>query len=560
MFQAEDTYQFLWLLLIIPIGILVWLAISWKKKTLKKMGDGHLVRQLFKGYSSSKFLLKALLPLIAMAFLTLALVNYRKADDSEKIKLNGTDLIIALDVSNSMLAKDVQPSRLEKAKLFIGKLIDQLNGNRVGLVVFAGNAYPQMPLTTDASAAKLFLGSISPDLVPTQGTNISEALKLADRMLNTQEKKYKSVLLISDGEDHDEDADATAKQLKEHGVVINTIGIGSPDGAQLYDPSTNDVKRDAEGNIVISKLNEKALQDLASITGGKYQLLGETETAVKNILAQLDGMDKHAITDTTFTNYKTYFYWFVLIAMVLLVLELLLSEKKKKMVIQINAPAKKAAVAMLLLIATNVFSQKENDIIRKGNEAYKKQQFDAASKDYAEALKQDNNNPTASFNLGNTWYKAGKFDTAAQQYDALANNSHNKDIQANSYYNKGVSLIKDKKIKEAIDAFKQSLKVDPSDEDTRQNLQKALKEMQKQQPPPPQNKQDKKKQDEKKPPPPPKEDKKKDKNEDQPPPQSKLSKKEAEEKLQALREEEKKLKQKMDQQKQPASRRTDKDW
>ncbi len=559
MFQAEDTYQFLWLLLIIPIALLVWLAIRWKNTTLKKMGDGHLIRQLFKGYSPQKFLLKALLPLIAMALLAVALVNYRKADDSEKIKLNGTDLIIALDVSNSMLAKDVQPNRLEKAKLLIGKLIDRLNGNRVGLVVFAGNAYPQMPLTTDASAAKLFLGSISPDLVPTQGTNISEALLLADRMMNTQEKKYKSILLISDGEDHDEDADATAKQLKEHGVVINTIGIGSPDGAQLYDPNTNDVKRDAEGNVVVSKLNEKALQDLAAATGGTYQLLGETETAVKNTLAELDNMDKKAITDTTFTNYTTYFYWFVLVAMVLLIIELLMPEKKKNATPAKVKPAKKAIAAMLLLFATTAFSQKENDAIRKGNDAYKKQQFDVASKDYAEALKENNNNPTANFNLGNTWFKAGKYDTAAQQYDALANNAHDKSLQAKSYYNKGVSLIKDKKLKEAIDAFKQSLKVDPSDEDSRQNLQKALKELQKKQPPPPQNKQDKKKQDEKKPPPP-KEDKKKKDNGEQPPPQSKLNKKEAEQKLQALREEEKKLKQKMDQQKQPANRRTDKDW
>jgi Ca-activated chloride channel family protein len=559
MFQAEDTYQFLWLLLIIPIGLLVWLAISWKNKTLKKMGDGHLVRQLFVGYSSQKFMLKAILPLIAMVFLALALVNYRKADDSEKIKLNGTDLMIVLDVSNSMLAKDVQPNRLEKAKLLIGKLIDQLNGNRVGLIVFAGNAYPQMPLTTDASAAKLFLGSISPDLVPTQGTNISEALLLADRMMNSEEKKYKSILLISDGEDHDADAEITAKQLKDHGVIINTIGIGSPEGAQLYDPATNDVKRDAEGNIVISKLNEKALQDLAAATGGSYQLLGETETAVKNILAQLDSMDKKAITDTTFTNYKTYFYWFVAVSMVLLLMELFISEKKKKEGTKMNKPAKKAMVAAMLLMTVTAFSQKENDIIRKGNEAYKKQQFDVASKDYAEALKQNNNNATANFNLGNTWFKAGKYDTAAQQYDALANAPHSdKSIAAKSYYNKGVSLVKDKKLKEAIDAFKQSLKVDPSDEDSRQNLQKALKELQKQQPPPPQNKQDKKKQDEKKPPPP-KEDKKKNDGE-QPPPQSKLNKKEAEQKLQALREEEKKLKQKMDQQKQPGARKTDKDW
>lgn len=558
MFQAENTYQFLWLLLMLPIALVVWLVIAWKNKTAQIIGDQKLIKQLFAAYSPKKFLLKAILPLAAMLLLVIALVNFRKPDSSEKIKLTGTDLMIALDVSNSMLAKDVQPNRLEKAKLLIGKLIDQLNGNRVGLIVFAGNAYLQMPLTTDASAAKLFLGSISPDLVPTQGTNISEALLLADRSLNTEEKKYKSVLLISDGEDHDEDAEVTAKQLKEHGVIINTIGIGSPTGSQLFDANTNDVKRDAEGNIVISKLNEKNLQDLAASTGGNYQLLGETESAVKNILADLNGMDKRTISDTTFTNYATYFYWFVLVAVLLLLIEMFTSEKKK-MIVKLPQVAKNiVGLILIMLVSYSSFSQKENDDIRKGNDAYKKQQFDVATKDYEAALKQNNSNATATFNLGNTWFKAGKYDTAAQQYDALANNP-DKGMQAKSYYNKGVSLVKDKKVKEAVDAFKQSLKADPSDEDTRQNLQKALKEMQKQPPPPPQNKKDKKKQDEKKPPPPPKEDKKKDDNQ-QPPPQSKLNKKEAEQKLQALREEEKKLKQKMDAQKQPSSRQIGKDW
>ncbi len=543
------------------------------------MGDHGLVQQLIATYSHKKFLLKALLPLAALILLVLALVNFRKPDSSEKIKLSGTDLMIALDVSNSMMAKDIQPNRLEKAKLLISKIIDQLEGNRLGLVVFAGNAYLQMPLTTDASAAKLFLSTINPDIIPLQGTNIGEALLLCNRSLSVQEKKYKSILLISDGEDHDDAAIATAKELKDKGVIINTIGVGSPAGSPIMDATSGEYKRDDQGNAVVTKLNERALEDIAAQTNGSYQLLNDATDAANKIASQVSAMDKKQITDSSLTNYSSYFWIFVVLATLLLTIELLVTEKKKMTQTKqpalqkaaiINTPAsekfsKTASVILLLLCSfSNAFAQKENELVRKGNDAYKEQKFDEASKRYEEALKQNNTNKTAVFNLGNTKYKSGKFEEATKQYEALAANKTDKQLLAKSLYNKGVSLLKQQKLPEAIEALKQSLKANPADEETRENLQKALNEQQQQKK---EDKKDDKKKDDKKEEK--KEQEKKDKKEQekkdekeqqQEQPKPKISKENAEQKLQALRQEEKKLQQRLNQKQKVNSKQPEKDW
>jgi tetratricopeptide (TPR) repeat protein len=555
----ENLYHLLWLLALLPAGALLYTAIRWKRQLKEKLGDSRLVANLFAGYSPARFLWKGVLVLAAITCLALALANLRRPDSSEKVKLSGTDLMIALDVSNSMLATDIQPSRLEKAKLLIGKLIDKLQGNRIGLVVFAGNAYLQMPLTTDASAVRLFLSTISPNIVPYQGTNISEALQVCNRSLNTQEKKYKSILLISDGEDHDQGTEKTAEQLKSDGVVINTVGIGSPQGSTLFDPNTNQLRRDEQGNAVISKLNEADLQKIASLTNGAYTLLSNADDAANTIAQELATMDQKPITDTTLTNFTSYYEWFVLLAVVALLAELLLTEQKKK------GLKMKGATLSLFLIGASVpgFSQKEVKQVRSGNEAYRKQNFEQAGKDYQAALKVNGGSKAAAFNLGNTLYKSGKYDEATQQYEGLRGGAEDKRLQAQTLYNKGLSQVRQQKLDEAIQSFKQSLRLNPADEETRENLQKALNEKKQQEQ---QQQKQQQKQDEDK-----KDDQKKDKKEQKQPndpkqdqqpqqPQPKINKQDAEQKLQALRQEEKKLQQKLSD-RQPANRRQpEKDW
>ncbi len=556
----ENTYHFLWLLLLIPAGALLYITIRWKQQLKKGLGDSRLVAGLFASYSPTNFLLKGLLVLFAIALLTMALVNPRRPDNSEKIKLSGTDLMIALDVSNSMLAQDVQPSRLDKAKLLIGKLIDRLQGNRIGLVVFAGDAYLQMPLTTDASAVRLFLSNVNPGLAPYQGTNISEALQLCNRSLNTQEKKYKSVLLITDGEDHDKTTLETTEKLKQEGVVINTVGVGSPEGANIIDPVTGQPRRDEQGAIVVSKLNQADLQKIAATTNGTYILLSDADVAATEIAKQLSTMDQKPITDAALTNYTSYYYWFVLLAALSLTAEILMSETRRRR----NKMKPVTALLLILFSSSQAFAQNETPQVRKGNDAYRKQDFGNAAKDFEAALKTNSNSNTASFNLGNTRFKTGKYDEAARQFETLGNHTADKQLQAQSLYNKGLAQVRQQKLDEAIQSFKQSLRLNPTDEETRENLQKALNEkrqqeqQKKQEKKDEQKKKDDKKDKDKQPDKQDKQDPKNDKQQQQPPP--KINKQDAEQKLQALRQEEKKLQQKLNERRQTNVRQPEKDW
>jgi Ca-activated chloride channel family protein len=303
-------------------------VVRWKRTTIKKIGDEKLIRQLINGYSPRKFRYKFYLVLVAFVLTAMGVSNLQYPKEVEQINRQGVDVMIALDVSRSMMAQDIQPNRLERAKQLTSKLIDRLSNDRVGLVLFAGRAYLQMPLTTDHSAAKMYVNTASVNAVPTQGTVIGEALALCNTAFEEKQKKFKAVILITDGEDHDESAVEVAKKMAEEGVLLHTIGVGTSSGIQLTDPETNQVKRDNMGVPVFTKLNEKELIDLAQIGNGQYQMLMDTEAAVTKILNQVNEMEKRTITDNTMMNYRSFFQWFIAAAIVLLMLDLLISERK----------------------------------------------------------------------------------------------------------------------------------------------------------------------------------------------------------------------------------------
>jgi Ca-activated chloride channel homolog len=243
MLRFEHT-EYLWTLAGIPLlVVLYFFVLWWKRKTARKIGDPELVKELIKNYSPPKFAGKFLLMLTAFAACAFAAGGLKKPQGNQQTTRNGIDVVLAIDVSKSMLAQDIKPNRLERAKLLLGKLIDRLGNHRVGLVVFAGRAYIQMPLTADQNAARLYLSSVNTDMVPTQGTVIGDALKMSYAAFAAKEKKYKAVVLLSDGEDHDESAGKIAEAMAADGVVINTVGIGSPDGSTIIDEATNEVKR-----------------------------------------------------------------------------------------------------------------------------------------------------------------------------------------------------------------------------------------------------------------------------------------------------------------------------
>jgi Ca-activated chloride channel family protein len=321
--------EYLFGLGILPILILSFLMLlQWKKNVVRKIGDLGLVKQLVKSFSPVKYAIKFSLALLACAAVVLGAANLQKRGTTENVTRKGVDIMLVLDVSKSMLADDIKPSRLEKAKQFLTKLLDRLKEDRTGLILFAGRAYLQMPLTTDQGAAKMYIQNAGPDQVPTQGTVISEALQMAGHAFNNKEHKYKAIVLISDGEDHDPDAAKVAKQLADDGVMINTVGIGSPEGSTIIDPVTKELKKDENGQAVISKLNEEELNNLANLTNGIYIRLDNMDDALITLSQRLDGIEKRSLTDTEFVNYQSYFQWFLGLAIFLLLIEFFMPERK----------------------------------------------------------------------------------------------------------------------------------------------------------------------------------------------------------------------------------------
>ncbi len=322
--------QLLWLLAAIPLFIIFFIGyLAWKRRAARKMGDARLVKELYKNHSRFKTIIKFFLLIIAFAAGCIAIANPRKLSETVNDVRKGIDVVIALDVSNSMLATDVVPNRLTKAKQLITQLINKMPDNRIGLVLFAGNAYLQLPLTYDHGSANLFLTTADPGLIKAQGTAISEALQISDRAFATSSERYKSIILISDGETHDEGALLKTQELATKGVMINTVGLGSTGGAAIVDPLTKLSKKDAAGNTIISKLNEEILQQIADTTKGKYIHLEDPASATTEIITQLSTADKKALLDTSLLSYQSFYTWLAIPMLLFLLIEIFFPDRKK---------------------------------------------------------------------------------------------------------------------------------------------------------------------------------------------------------------------------------------
>jgi Ca-activated chloride channel family protein len=535
------------------LALLFYMLITWKKKTKLRIGDPALVGQLVRNFSPLRFGIKAALALLALATVVMGAANFQRPGAMENIKRQGVDVMMVLDVSKSMLARDIKPSRLEKAKQLLMRLNDKLDNDRIGLVLFAGRAYLQMPLTTDHGAARMYIQDASPDVVPTQGTVIGEALKMANTSFNSKERKYKAILLVSDGEDHDPEALKDARILAADGVMINTVGIGSPEGSPIADPVTGELKKDEQGNTVISKLNEAELQQLADVSRGHYIRLDNVDDALITETQQLEEVEKKALSDAEFIDYKSYFQWFLGIALVLLLVEYFLPERrlqKLRMAVWISVLLTGASMS------TSAQGTKEDALIRSGNRFYKKKQLDQSQQQYEEAVRKAPESPTANYNLGNAQFRKNNYADAANSYgNSVEHSANDKAMQEKGLYNQGVALIKQQKLQESIEAWKKALRLNVNDEDARENLQKALMQLKQQQQQQQEKKKDQKKEEKK--------EEKKDQQQEpqQPKPQpSRLNKQQVEQYLKTLQQKEKEIQDKMNQNKVKAPSQPEKDW
>jgi Ca-activated chloride channel family protein len=328
MFFEEKIY-FYGLFAVVLVLFLFIRDIHQKKIIFKRVGTGQLIQERIKQYSHKKFLLKHILLLSALTVLLFCVANLQSIGGTTNITRNGVDMICMLDVSKSMLAGDVAPSRLERAKHFLIALQEKLQDQKVGLILFSGNAYVQMPLTADGANAKLLIENASPSSVPSSGTKIEEALALCQKAFETKDKRYKVALLISDGENHEHDSKPMAKRLRDSGIVAYTIGIGTKEGATIPDLENNDFKKDKDGKTIITKLEEEGLKDIASITNGKYFHFTTTNEVVQKISNDLASMHTKKITDKSFMRYTTYYHWFAITAFLLMVVSFFISNAKK---------------------------------------------------------------------------------------------------------------------------------------------------------------------------------------------------------------------------------------
>ncbi|MES2140438.1 MAG: VWA domain-containing protein [Bacteroidota bacterium] len=339
MFQLENKY-FLYALSLVPVFIIIyWLVNRWRKKALAAYGDVSIVKQLIPDVSVSKRIWKFILFTLAFVMVIVGIVNPQVGTKLEEVKRKGADLMICLDVSNSMKAEDLQPNRLEKAKQAISRLINKLEGDRIGIIVFGGEAYVQLPITTDYSAAKLFLESINTDMIPTQGTAIGTAIDLAIESFGKDEGKNKAIVIITDGENHEDDAIKTAELAAEKGIAIHTIGMGSAEGAPIPVYKNNvreSFRKDKDGNTVVTKLNEPALQEIAAAGNGIYVRASNSDAGLNSVLDEVSKLEKKQFESKMYSDYEDRFQWFVAAALVLLLIELFLTERKSKIYQRLN--------------------------------------------------------------------------------------------------------------------------------------------------------------------------------------------------------------------------------
>lgn len=332
-FQFQYMF-FIWLAAALIIFLLLFITIKkWKRRVVKRIGQPSLVKAMVQRYSPRRFTFKFILICLAFIMGVLAVMNLRKPGGSDGIRREGIDLVFALDVSKSMLAEDIQPNRLERAKQFISKMMDAMPDSRIGLIWFAGKAYVQMPLSADHGAAQMFVQEASPDAVPVKGTVISDALRESLNAFGERDTKYRAIVLISDGEDHDEEALNLSKELAGRGLMINTVGIGSPNGSFIPDDSTRGGNKiDIETGVeIISRLNEKELKQIASNTNGIYVHLENSDDAVKKIKSNLSQIATRVTGDTNLMSFSYYFWVFVGLMVVLLVWEQLLPEGRRRL-------------------------------------------------------------------------------------------------------------------------------------------------------------------------------------------------------------------------------------
>ena len=486
--------DYLFLLAILPVLIAFYIfALIRKRKALKKMGNPELIAQLMPDVSPKRQHLKFWLLFGAIAAMIFVIAGPQFGSKLETVKRNGVEIMVCLDVSNSMLAQDVTPSRLEKAKQMLAKLTDGFTNDKIGLIVFAGEAYTQLPITSDYISAKMFLSSINPSMVTTQGTAIGTAINLAVRSFTPSETSDKAIILITDGENHEDDAVGAAKKAAEKGIHVNIVGIGLPKGSPIPLDENNNFMKDREGNVVVTKLNEQMCQEIAAAGDGMYVRADNTNSALRALEKEVEKMNKTELDSKVYSEYNEQFQTLAWIALFLLLIEFFIMDRKNRIFRKVKLFS---FIAVVLLSTGAASAQKaERKNVREGNKLYEKEKYTESEIAYRKGLEVNSKSVEGTYNLGNALYKQGKYEEAAKQYQQSIAQETDPAKLAQSFHNLGNITMQQKDYAKSVEAYKMSLRLNPSDDETRYNLALAQKLLQHQQQQQQDQDQDKDKQD-----------------------------------------------------------------
>lgn len=561
MFRFEDP-QYLYLLLLIPLlAVIRFITYRNKKKRLRKFGNPALLKELMPDVSRWRPGIKFWLLQAALALLIMMLARPQMGTKISHEKRTGIETIICLDISNSMLAEDVTPSRLDRAKMMVENLVDHFTDDKIGLIVFAGDAFVQLPITSDYVSAKMFLSNIDPSMMASQGTDIARAVGMATHSFTQEQGIGKAIIVITDGEDHEGGAVEAAEAAKKAGMRVYMLGIGSTKGAPIPIPGTSDYMIDNTGSTVMSALNDEMCKQIASAGGGAYIHVENNSNAQDLLDQELDKLSKKETQTTIYSDYDEQFQAFGILALLLLIIEICLLESKNPLMKRVSLFKRPAALLILFtLCLSNAAAQTDRQYVRQGNKLFRAGDYPNAEVAYRKALEKNDRNPQALFNLGNSLLAQNKDSAAVTEFEKATKVEQNDLRKSMAYHNMGVICQRHKMYGEAIDAYKQSLRLNPHDDETRYNLE-LCKRQQKKQQQDQQNQQNQQNKDNK--------DKQKDQQQQQQQQDKKqqqkqdpkMSKENAEQLLNAAMQQEKQTQERMKKaQQQPQRRNNEKNW
>lgn len=483
MFRFESPQYLYLLLVLVALAAIHYYIIYKKKQQVKRFGDPELTRQLFLGVSRWRPEVKFWITMLALASFIVALARPQFGTRLDTRERTGIEAIIALDVSNSMLAEDVKPNRLEKAKMMVSNMVDGMRDDKIGLIVFAGQAFVQLPITSDYVSAKMFLETISPSMMSVQGTDIAEAINLSMRSFTQQEDVSRAVFVITDGEDNEARGVEAAKQAASKGVRVYVLGIGNPGGAPIPIPGTGQYIIDDEGNTVVSRLSEEMCREIATAGNGSYIYVDNSSSAQKKLSEQVDRLAKAKMESQIYSEYDEQFQGFVLIGILLLLLDVFLLERESKSTWLSNLfhRGRPVAALFLLIFSLTAMAQTDRDYIRRGNRLMRDSVYDKAQVEYQKAIEKDNTNPISHFNLGNALLYQNKAEDAMKEYETAARLEKDKTRLAQIYHNMGVVLQSAKQFDKAVACYRNSLRNDPTNDETRYNYALSLFQLKKNQ-------------------------------------------------------------------------------